>query len=144
MKEADFNSCQQRQKFVNFKADGSQEFAFRCSEATAPHAYQDVKPADCVGCPVRRALLANPVPKRDQFADMSNLVRSPEGDGFLPCSHRLVQITHGCCNDGPSRERWVCGTDESVNYRFEVTPVICEQCPVRCYGKTEKGQEGRD
>lgn len=130
----EFLPCGKRLKLVQFNADGSKGVVYRCSERTAPKANQDVLAADCQECPVRSAVVRAGI---DAGTYKPKVLDTPArgkrkdtgGEGFVPCSDRLVVLLPACC--GRTTEHRVCNSAESVNVGAEVGPVICEQCPVR-------------
>lgn len=130
----DFLPCGKRLRLTQFNADGSKGVIYRCSERTAPKANQDVLPGDCQECPVRSAVLkaaveaGSYVPKGFS-GPVKGKRKDQGGDGFVPCSDRLVVLLAACC--GNTLERRVCNSSDSPNMGSEVTPIICGQCPVR-------------
>lgn len=132
----EFLPCGKRLRLTQFNADGSKGTINRCSEKTAPKANQDVLPADCQECPVRSAVLKAAIDAgtyKPKAFDMGRAVKGKRkdggGEGFVPCTERLVVLLAACC--GNTIERRICNSPDSVNLGAEVTPVICSQCPVR-------------
>jgi len=128
MKETDFPPCPMRTRLVMYAADGTKQHVFRCTEASAPAANQNVTPEVCAECPVRRALLDDVhIPPTKRVREETKPDKG--GDGFVKCSSRGVVEGSMCC--GSTRLIRVCLNDNCHYFQGEVSPNICASCPVR-------------
>ena len=130
-----FPTCPQRSKLVKYQRNGTQIAVFRCGEQTAPAANTDVTPEICTECPVRSKILESASAMRavktpfEQIHKIRSRRADNATDGWEPCKKREVVSIMACC--GKTHETKLCKSGESEHFGQEVTPVICQSCPVR-------------
>ena len=125
--------CVRRKSVEMFEADGSKTMAFRCAERTAPMHTLTVIESDCEACPVRE--IVNKMSIDRQARRTSNLrgfIRQDKdtgSPGFPDCDSRQVATVQACC--GETCQVWVCDHRASSRYGSEVSPEICNRCPLK-------------
>lgn len=125
-----------RQKMIAFRADGTKAPLYRCAEATAPAADQEVTAEVCNGCSVLPTILAREAtrrPERVKFETL-HLVRdrqsdAQEGDGWPGCKHREIATVSTCC--GGTYDARICTMKDAEFYEQEVARANCKGCPKR-------------
>ena len=133
----EFQPCSERNRIVQFKADGTKNAIQRCGEPTAEHMGKQVQPADCEGCPVR-ALVTKAAIRRKEYdppliSETANVLGAKPDDGsdprFPPCLDRNVVQIGSCC--GKAMPVRVCDSVDCWRLGSEVNSEMCRACEHR-------------
>lgn len=131
----DFQPCVNRQKIIAMDREGNQRPVWKCAEETAEAFTQPVTPEVCQECPVRSFVMQKALKAREYtppgFRQLHKINwEKPDHDPeFLPCGDRVLVGFPSCC--GRERTTQLCNGTGSKHLGHEVTPTICENCPVR-------------
>lgn len=132
-----FPTCPARTRLTLWAANGEKSHVWRCTAQEAEKANQNVVPADCTDCPVRRVLVRDvkrhvPATKRPPRDHRAALAADKGGDGFPDCQKRLfMEIKPTCSSCSKPVKMRICGEDKSPYFEGTVSPENCSSCPFR-------------
>lgn len=125
--------CTRRQTVVMFEADGGKTDTYRCAERTAPMHTLTVLETDCDACPVREKVNKMSIDREARkTSNLRGFIRQEKDTGsqnFPDCGSRIVATVQSCC--GTTGNVWICDHRASSRFQSEVTPDICERCPLK-------------
>ena len=132
-----FQPCSERQRIVQFKADGTKKAIQKCGAVESKMVGLPVLPDDCEACPVRKMVTEAALKAKEYspplVAEFTTVASTRPDDGsdprFLPCLDRNIAEIGSCC--GGSLPIRVCDSVDCWRLGSEVNSGMCGACPYR-------------